>query len=98
IGPGQSSRFSIASFSHQIAQIMLNRREGTIEVGALNATRDLTDVRDTVRAYDLMLHRAGNGQIYNVGSNREVLMMDVLRELIGLSGCQVEIRQNPALV
>ncbi len=98
IGPGQSSRFSIASFSHQIARIMLGARKGAIEVGALNATRDLTDVRDTVRAYDLMLHKGRNGQLYNVCSGREVLMLDVLRELIRLSGCQVDIVQNPALV
>jgi GDP-4-dehydro-6-deoxy-D-mannose reductase len=98
IGPGQSSRFSIASFSHQIAQIMLGGRKGAIEVGALHATRDLTDVRDTVRAYDVMLHEGRNGQVYNVCSGREVLMMDVLRELIRLSGCEVEIVQNPALV
>jgi len=55
-------------------------------------------VRDTVRAYDLMLHKGRNGQLYNVCSGREVLMMDVLRELIRISGCQVDIVQSAALV
>jgi GDP-4-dehydro-6-deoxy-D-mannose reductase len=98
IGPGQSARFAIANFAQQIAQIVRSGGHGKIDVGALDTTRDLTDVRDTVRAYDLMLHGAPSGGVFNVCSGREVVMRDVLEELVRISACPIEIRQDPGLI
>jgi GDP-4-dehydro-6-deoxy-D-mannose reductase len=97
IGPGQSDRFAVARFSKQIARIVAKRREPILRVGNLSATRDLTDVRDVVRAYDLILHLGERGHVYNVCSSREAVMRDVLDELVRISGLMIEIVEEPIL-
>ena len=91
IGPGQSDRFSVAHFVRQVAEIMVGTREPVIHVGDLTTTRDLTDVRDVVRAYDAILHFGKAGVPYNICSGRETLMRDVLDELIRLSGLPITV-------
>jgi GDP-4-dehydro-6-deoxy-D-mannose reductase len=97
IGPGQSDRFAVARFAKQIAQIVAKGREPILRVGNLSTTRDLTDVRDVVRAYDLILHRGERGHVYNVCSSREAVMRDVLDELVRISGVMIEIVEEPIL-
>lgn len=97
IGPGQSERFAVANFARQIADIMAGRREPVMEVGSLDATRDFTDVRDVVRAYDLILSRGQPGTPYNVCTGRETAIRDVLAELIRLSGKKIRVKENSIL-
>ena len=73
LGPGQSERFVAPGIAMRIARA---ERQGTstIPVDNLTPRRDLTDVRDVVRAYRLLaLHGAG-GEVYNVcsGSDRSI--------------------------
>lgn len=98
IGPGQSSRFAVAKFARQIADVIAGRREPVIEVGSLQTARDLTDVRDVVRGYSLILHEGQSGKTYNVCTGREVVMRDVLHELIRLSGKTIQVAEDRALV
>lgn len=97
IGPDQSERFAVARFAAQIARIMTTGAEPKMSVGNLRATRDLTDVRDLVRAYDLILRRGENGAVYNVCSGIEVTMSSVLDEMVRLSGRDIEIVEEAAL-
>ena len=53
-----------------------------IAVGNLDARRDLTDVRDTVRAYRLIAERGQPGRVYNVCSGRTVVIRDLLDMLL----------------
>ena len=57
IGPRQQPSFATSSFARQIAEIEAGRREPVMLVGNLDSRRDLTDVRDTVRAYDALASR-----------------------------------------
>ena len=98
IGPGQSDRFAISSFAKQIAEIMLGKREAVIRVGNLDSTRDLTDVRDVVRAYVVLLERGSSGNIYNICSGKETLMRSLLDNLIQLSKIDIKVEQDPSLV
>jgi GDP-4-dehydro-6-deoxy-D-mannose reductase len=98
IGPGQSARFSVARFASEIAEIVAGRRAAVLTVGDLKTTRDLTDVRDVVRAYDFILHRGKPGVVYNVCSGREVVMGDVLAELIHRSGIAIRTETDRARV
>jgi len=96
-GPGQDERFAIGSWTHQIARL---EREGggELEVGDLTIRRDLTDVRDVVRAYRLLLDPAAPAGTYNVASGRAVPLAAVVETLVGLARAPVTIRENPARI
>lgn len=98
IGPRQSERFAISSFAKQIAQISLKEKEPLIEVGDLDTSRDITDVRDVVRAYRLLLEKGRNGEAYNICSGREVSLRSLLDEMVQLAGIAVTINQNERLL
>lgn len=91
IGPGQSERFSVSSFTQQVSEIMKGLRSPFIEVGNLNTTRDFTDVRDVVRAYWLLLKYGEDRQIYNVCTGKEVLLRSVLEIIIRTSKLSIDI-------
>jgi GDP-4-dehydro-6-deoxy-D-mannose reductase len=90
-GPRQSDAFVTSSFARQIAEIEAGVREPVIRVGNLDARRDLTDVRDTVRAYRLMVQRATPGQPYNVCTGRADRIGDLLDSLIVMSAASIRI-------
>src|SRR5207244_4753800 len=54
-GPRQDPYFAASGFARRIADIERGRWTPEISVGNLDARRDITDVRDTVRAYRLIL-------------------------------------------
>ena len=96
LGPRQDPSFAASSFARQIARIEAGMAEPIIEVGNLDARRDLTDVRDMVRAYHVILQRGRPGAVYNVCSGRAHVMGDVLERLVRLSRVAVEIRRDAA--
>lgn len=96
IGPGQDSRFAIASFAHQIVGIRRGQRPPRLITGDLDATRDFTDVRDTVRAYQMLLENGRNGEIYNICSGTERSLRSVLEELLQIADVEAELQTDPA--
>jgi GDP-4-dehydro-6-deoxy-D-mannose reductase len=95
-GPRQSPAFAVAGMARQIAQIERGGVDRVIRVGNLDSHRDLTDVRDTVRAYALLMERGVPGTIYNVASGTARPMRAVLDALLERSGVPVEIALDPA--
>ena len=71
-GPRQDPFFAASGFARRIADIEAGRWTPEIQVGNLEARRDLTDVRDTVRAYRAIVERGRPGRAYNVCSGRAV--------------------------
>lgn len=98
IGPGQSDRFAISSFTKQIAEIILGIRKPVIHVGNLDSTRDLTDVRDVVKAYSILLKKGISGNVYNVCSGRETYIRSLLDNLIELSKVDIAVELDPSLI
>jgi len=98
IGPGQSDRFAISNFAKQIAEISLGKKAPVINVGNLHATRDITDVRDIVRAYGLLLERGRNGQAYNICSGRETSIKAILNELIEFARLDISVEHDESLM
>ena len=80
------------------ARIRRGLRAPRIVTGNLDVTRDLTDVRDVVRAYLSLLETGRAGEVYNVGSGRETRIADVLDMLIAQAGVAPEIVTDPARV
>ena len=96
IGPRQDPFFAAPGFARRIADIERRRWAPEISVGNLDAQRDLTDVRDTVRAYRLILERGVPGRPYNVCSGRAVTIRHLLDLLIARARCPVTVKIDPA--
>jgi len=90
LGPGQAEHFVVPDFAKQVTEIKLGRREPVLKVGAIDVTRDFTDVRDVVQAYLALMERGESGEAYNVCSGREFSIREILEELIRLA--EVECR------
>ena len=95
-GPRQSPAFAVAGMARQIAVIERGGVEPVIRVGNLDTKRDLTDVRDTVRAYALLMARGAPGTVYNVASGVARPMRAVLDALVERSRVAVEIVLDPS--
>jgi GDP-4-dehydro-6-deoxy-D-mannose reductase len=96
IGPRQDPAFAASGFARRIADIERGRWEPSITVGNLDSRRDLTDVRDTVRAYRLILTRGAHGDVFNVCSGVAFVIRDLLDHLIGRARVPVRIQVDPA--
>ena len=94
-GPRQDPWFVASGFARRIADIEAGRWEPEIAVGNLDARRDLTDVRDTVRAYRLILERAEPGRAYNICSGRAVVIRDLLDMLLARARMPIRVRIDP---
>lgn len=100
MGPGQSADYAVPNFARQIAAIEKGKLPPVVITGDLNGQRDLTDVRDMVRAYIRLLEVGMTGEVYNAGSGRTHVMRDVLELLTARSRSQIRIeeRTDPARV
>ncbi len=94
IGPGQSDRFVCSAFARQIAEAEAGLRPPLVEVGNLSPERDFTDVRDTVRAYPLILERGKPGEAFNVASGRAIPISRLLEGLVALSKVRIDVRTD----
>ena len=96
IGPRQNPSFAAPGFARQIALIEQGRTSPEISVGNLDASRDLHDVRDTVRAYRAIVERGAPGEVYNVCSGQAFKIRDVLDRLIAMSRVPLRVRVDAA--
>lgn len=95
-GPRQKPTFAAPGMARQIALIERGAIEPLMQVGNLDAERELTDVRDTVRAYALLMERGAPGTVYNVASGTGHAIRAILDALVARSRVPVEIRVDPA--
>ena len=98
IGPRQQPSFAASSFARQIALAEAGRLAPVLKVGNLDARRDLTDVRDTVRAYRLLARDGRPGRPYNVCSGHAPSMGEILDRLRSLARIPVGIEVDPELL
>jgi GDP-4-dehydro-6-deoxy-D-mannose reductase len=98
LGPRQSADYFAPNFARQIAAIGRGAAPPVLKVGNLTARRDLTDVRDVVRAYVGLMAAGSPGAIYNVCSGVAYAVRDVLDGLIALSGVTVDVQVAPELL
>jgi len=93
LGPGQPDSQMPAAFAKQVAAIEKgNQTEMT--VGNLETLRDMTDIRDVVRAYWLISKQCPPGEIYNVCSGISISGKEILKHLTDLAHCSVTIKQG----
>lgn len=96
-GPGQIARFMVPALAQRILAAQ-RRGDREIAVGNLDPVRDLSDVRDVVRAYRLAAECGMNGEIYNVATGRGVTVRSVAERLMTIAGADLMLRVDPDLV
>lgn len=96
VGPRQEPSFAAASMARQLALIECGRAAPVIRVGNLDARRDLTDVRDTVRAYALLMAHGRPASPYNVCSGVAYTMCEVLDGLRSRVAVDVRVETEAA--
>jgi GDP-4-dehydro-6-deoxy-D-mannose reductase len=94
-GPGQRKGFVVPDLASQVAQAARGELE-RIATGNLEVSRDITDVRDVVRAYRLLLLYGQAGQAYNVCRGEAVVISELLRTLMKIAGTDVPVWADPA--
>jgi len=96
VGPGQASAFVVAALAERIVHA---RKTGSsvIHVGNLTARRDLTDVRDVVRAYRMLAQHGIAGEVYNVCTGRDIAIEEVALRMQKLAGVELRLELDPSL-
>lgn len=96
LGPGQSDRFVAPSVAARIAR---NERDGGDEVpiGNMTPRRDVTDVRDVVRAYRLLMTDGEPGAVYNVCRGEAVSVQQIAEALLAMASRPMRLVSDPAL-
>ena len=94
LGTGQGMQPVSASFARQIALI----ERGELDVlkhGNLETIRNFTDVRDIVRAYEMVIR--SNPGVYNVCSDSTVTMEELLDMFISKAKCKINTQVDEML-
>lgn len=96
LGPGQSDRFVAPSLAARIAR---NERDGGAEVpiGNMTPRRDVTDVRDVVRAYRLLMTAGEPGAVYNVCRGEAFSVQQIAEALLAMASRPMRLVSDPAL-
>lgn len=97
-GPRRGPVFAESAFALQIARIEAGLQPNPVKVGNLDSVRTLADVRDTVRAYWMLLEHCPAGEVYNIGGDRTLTVGEVLQILCSLATCPIRHEVDPALL
>jgi GDP-4-dehydro-6-deoxy-D-mannose reductase len=102
-GPGQRPVFVVPAMARRVLAVLQGEAE-SIAVGNVDVRRDISDVRDVVRAYRLLLEATADGRIgpgpviVNIGSGSDIAIHEVIARLCALAGVAPALRVDPSLV
>jgi len=91
-GPRRGEVFAASAFARQIARIEAGLQETVLRVGNLASVRTFADVRDTVKAYWILVQKCPPGEVYNIGGSRTMTVGDALNMLLSMSPRKAEIK------
>jgi GDP-4-dehydro-6-deoxy-D-mannose reductase len=94
VGPRQDPSYVAPGIARQIALIEAGRQEPVLTMGSLAPQRDLTDVRDTVRAYVAMMAAGTPARPYNVCSGRALSIGALVETFIARAHRTVRIVED----
>ena len=96
IGPQQALGFVVPDFASQIAKVKLGLCPPQMMVGNLSVERDFTDVRDVVRAYQILAEQGKSGEAYLICSGHAVSINTILNILIEVNEVNVDVEYDQA--
>jgi len=88
-GPGKAGD-ACADFASGIARLE-KQGGGVLRVGNISSVRDISDVRDVVRAIWILVGKGVPGETYNICSGRRMVIADVLKTLVGMAKVPVQV-------
>ncbi|MEO8609766.1 MAG: GDP-mannose 4,6-dehydratase [Chloroflexota bacterium] len=91
-GPGQREGFVAVDYAVKIAKIDAGIYPPNLEIRSPSAQRDFTDVRDVVRAYQMVIEQGTPGEVYNVASGQTHSINDLVQLLIRHSEVSIEFK------
>ena len=97
-GAYQKENFVLAKFAKHLTQIKKGNQEAELITGNIDVVRDMTDVRDVVKAYHLLLENGKPGSVYNVcsGQGRTLkTVIDIMQKQLNLD---VELKLDETLL
>ena len=95
-GPRRGDVFMESSFAKQIAMIEADLIPPVVKVGNLESVRTIADVRDTVRAYYMVLTVNPKwGEVYNIGGSHTCTVGEILNTLLSMSSVKITVEQDP---
>ena len=71
-----------------------NKTDKVLEVNNLQAQRDFVDVRDAVRAYEIILTKGESGEIYEIASGKSCSLYDIITNYKLLTYVNFEIQSS----
>ncbi|MGN7360058.1 NAD-dependent epimerase/dehydratase family protein [Paenibacillus sp. SAF-054] len=95
IGPGPSTGFC-ALLARHIAACEQEGKTAAFNVSSRKARRDFLDVRDAVRAYDLLLKRGTPGRTVIVRSGVQHTLEDIAVKMMAIAGSQAPLEWGDA--
>ena len=99
-GPRRGEVFVDSFFSLQIARIEQGVQDPVLRVGNLDSVRTFCDVRDTVKAYWLLVHECPPGEVYNIGGDTTMTIREMLDLLLRMTDARerIVVQVDPALL
>ena len=99
IGPGQREIFVVSSFARQMVELEKRRQSsGRITTGDVSIIRDFVDVRDVVRAYDLLFQKGRTGEVYNICRGKGHSLQEIIETIAGIMKIKVAVKVDPKLI
>jgi GDP-4-dehydro-6-deoxy-D-mannose reductase len=93
IGPGESSGIC-SLLASKLAMIERGPGKGRLDIHNLQSQRDFLDVRDVVRAYEILLLKGKSLQEYSIGSGVSRTLGEAAEALVNLTEADVEVSHS----
>jgi len=96
-GPGKQGD-ALNDFARQVARTERTGKPGELRVGNLDTRRDISDVRDIVRALWTLFEKGDPIEPMNVGAGQSFSIREIAETLVRFSGVPMRIVQDPGLL
>jgi GDP-4-dehydro-6-deoxy-D-mannose reductase len=96
-GPGKTGD-ALNDFAQRVAQLERQGRPGKLRVGNLDVRRDISDVRDVVRAIWIVFERGNPREPINIGAGESFSVRTIAESLLGQARVPLTLESDPTLL
>jgi len=96
-GPGKTGD-ALNDFAQRVARSERDGRPGTLRVGNLEVRRDISDVRDVVRAIWTVFDRGDPMQPVNIGAGQSFSVRMIAESLVKMAKVPLRLEPDPGLM